>query len=410
MRVVIVDPYLCDQGGHSFFYNFAVKNAIEKRSVESCIVGRIDSDNTCLSEPGYIAALEDVSTTLMNLPQSPKHVWKAMRSFDRTYRALQRTFGPDGTFPLKKNDIIFCPTIVVYDALPFALFFRTQLARLRALNAKLIMFLRWDYSRSMISSSLLRLSHSWLSKNGKGVLAYATDSRLIKAYCEPLLGTEVVVYPIPITPNRIRFEKHPSSGKPNLLYLGCARHNKGFDLVIDLINETVANPEWTHRVDFTVQSYPGRQNWLALKRTVAQMKRLEELSQHTDNVRLIRGNLSEEEYATVLSSGDIMLLPYRPSGYGQNTSNLLIEAVLSGSIPITTQGTWLSHELTLAGLEDLTFDIREPDAFKAAVFRVLTDIEAQRQRIDKLQKEWAHFHTADRLVDILLKQSTCTAL
>jgi hypothetical protein len=70
---------------------------------------------------------------------------------------------------------------------------------------------------------------------------------------------------------------------------------------------------------------------------------------------LIRENFeSKDQYFTQFCRANVILLPYDPDIYALRTSSVFLEALGLGRLVITTNGTWMAHELGKRSASGLT--------------------------------------------------------
>jgi hypothetical protein len=101
--------------------------------------------------------------------------------------------------------------------------------------------------------------------------------------------------------------------------------------------------------------------------------------------------MPRRDYIGWLKFADIILVPYEPSAYADRTSGVFADAIASGSIPVTIDGTWMAHELQKYGLGELILDWDNPE-----ITRVLFSLREQpclRTKLDRMRDDYAMFHS-----------------
>lgn len=63
-----------------------------------------------------------------------------------------------------------------------------------------------------------------------------------------------------------------------------------------------------------------------------------------ENVRMIKGDLSDEEVIDLYRNCDIVLLPYEAEVFAVRTSGALVDTLIMGAVPLVLEGTWLAHQ------------------------------------------------------------------
>jgi FkbM family methyltransferase len=115
---------------------------------------------------------------------------------------------------------------------------------------------------------------------------------------------------------------------------------------------------------------------------------------------LVRGQLSDAQYAAMVGGAHVVLVPYRHDLFRTRTSGVVLDAIAAGKPVVATQGTWAGDLVERHGAGS-TFEDGDVDSFEFAVRRVLNDLRgftaaAQQARATVV----ADFHPA-RLVSFL---------
>jgi len=121
-------------------------------------------------------------------------------------------------------------------------------------------------------------------------------------------------------------------------------------------------------------------------------------------VNLIRQNMSDGEYADLIASADIVLIPYRIRPFRTRTSGVVLDALMAGKPVVTVRGTWAGDlvERYGAGVTYNDGDVRE---MRTALEQVVTRLSLYHERMPSVQKEVTSEFAPDRLVSFLANQA-----
>jgi hypothetical protein len=108
-------------------------------------------------------------------------------------------------------------------------------------------------------------------------------------------------------------------------------------------------------------------------------------------IELVDDVLSREDYIELLHIVDVILLPYSPKAYRLQTSGIFTESVCAGKVPFVTEGTWMSSELRVYGLETLILDWEAPNLF--SLVREITNSSVIQGKLGKLREHYINYHS-----------------
>ncbi|WP_203071784.1 glycosyltransferase [Falsiroseomonas ponticola] len=144
-----------------------------------------------------------------------------------------------------------------------------------------------------------------------------------------LSGLPVRTVPLPIVVPDLA--PRPAGALPHIVFAGGARLEKGYPL----LPEAVA--ALSGRARFTIQSGPvGPESDPLVQRA----HRALQARQGPDLV-LVERALDAADYAALLASADLLLLPYDGPAYGARSSGILAEALAMGLPAIVPAGGWM---------------------------------------------------------------------
>ncbi len=216
-------------------------------------------------------------------------------------------------------------------------------------------------------------------------LALFADTEELAAQYAALLGQPVLPVPVPVmVPPMAARALGP---RPHVVFAGGARLEKGYHHLPAAIAAT------TGRAYFTVHS--GRVDLTADPLVQRAHRELRGLS--GDGLRLIEQPLETAEYAALLASADLLLLPYDPSRYGARSSGIVAEAFALGIPAVVPAGCWMERA---AGPDRAV--VIGPEGVTAALEAALDDLPKLRAAARAEAPAWRKRHNADALLTSLL--------
>ena len=220
-------------------------------------------------------------------------------------------------------------------------------------------------------------------------LRLLADTEALAALYRDLLHHPMRSVPIPVTlqPGPAR---HGAIDRPHVIFAGGARSEKGYDLLPDLVAALKG------RARFTIHS--GTVDGASDPVVQQAHRRLRRLA--GPDVVLLTRPLEPDDYAEVLRSADLVLLPYDAEAYGPRSSGILAEARALGIPAIVPAGTWMAD---VAGpATDVVFS--QPAALLATVERALGRLAELTAAWRAAAPAWRHSHSPQALLDALLAE------
>lgn len=181
-----------------------------------------------------------------------------------------------------------------------------------------------------------------------------------------------------------------------LAYLGEARDEKGFHWLPKLIDRLMEDYLLTGRARFLIQANVSAPQYNPLSDQV-----LEKLRGYApDYVELfgLQAPLGPEEYYSLVSRADAVLLPYDRDRYRACSSGTLAEAIAGGRPVVVPASSWMSSQVPLGAGE--TF--HDFESFVSATKRLLDDYGRYKAKAEEFQTEWVARHSPDGLVAALI--------
>ena len=213
---------------------------------------------------------------------------------------------------------------------------------------------------------------SWnLSQSGLGLLAYpetkgALAKRLGREFMTVPLLPSIDVFALPPRP--------PPVGGISCWYAGLPRKEKG-------ASEIEAITRF-----FDPESSSNEKITLVLAESVSAI-----VPEGGVILRRVDNYLSEADYSKTLLNCHVLLMPYHPSLYADHGSNIFVEAIGAGRMPLVSSGTWLATQLSRYDLEQLVVDWKDP-AFWGNVRRLVSDSSLW-SRLEKMRKDYADIYS-----------------
>jgi glycosyltransferase involved in cell wall biosynthesis len=338
MKIVVLDPGLQSKAGHHFHLDLILKEQARDHGVEDVVVyGYRGMDPVVATELAARPIFDIYIYTQVSGPPElaiPEGFNVINRVFAENLTAgVDNSFGPD--------DLIVVHTVLSYHLVGLYLWY----AELPEPRPKLFMILRFppwfrvEPEQHNLAVSLYQYALSLWGRFPEDRVALAADSPGLAKFYSKLVGRPVAELPIPI------IHDGPPPAIPaleteerllNFVYLGEARFEKGFHLLLQAIE---AARSLLPNVRFTIQA--GRYNELR--------EFVDAWQERMPDVDFVTRELSGEDYFALLSAADAVLIPYNPIEYNLRTSHIFLEAIGAGKPVMVTAGTWMDLELARYG-------------------------------------------------------------
>ena len=228
---------------------------------------------------------------------------------------------------------------------------------------------------------------------------FYTDSDRLTADYDELSDIAFTTLPIPLRHDMIELnqrEQRPSGEPLNIVYLGDARPEKGYQHLPGLVSAIWPTHVRTQRARFTIQSnfnLPGGEPGIPEAR-----RQLRQYPAH--QVRILDELLTDAEYYAELGQADLVVIPYESHRYRARTSGVLAEALAAGKPVVVPEDTWMADELD--GQVGLTFE--STDDLVAAVREILDDYDSFADAAREQAADYSAEHCAEALVARILDQ------
>ncbi len=346
-HVHILDPQLLDLGGHYLNHDGQLIRELQRRGVPVSLYGRKGCQLTCAGlKPAQVFS-HDIFQESAGDPE----VW-AMENFHGINQLFMgdlrglpdERFGPD--------DLIYFPNLLQNQLYAVAQWLNRFPAPRRPAVAVMLRFLnhRMSYVQGRANVGMIALYYRYAARLLAKVQPRSflcADTREIADEYRKITGLPVLELPDPMDVSALPAPAVVSSDRPVVVYQGSTSSLRGFQFLPEIIEQGL---KLSPRPRFVVQvQNPDAARALQLGPV---LDRLEQLA--GDDVRLLKGALSSEDFLGLMSSSDIVLLPYSPDFYGHGSSGVFTEAVSVGKVVVVSPQTVPARQAVEFGLGVIT--------------------------------------------------------
>lgn len=405
-RLTIVDNNLKGAGGHHLTYTTTVAEQARAVGAEVRVVahkefrGAIDG---VLCLPHFSTSYHETA------PDNPfpdewslTHFYDLLRSnhlfLDELLQAV-KNFAPD--------EVVFLPNANFRQVLAVAKFLHGLPV---GLGPQFVLLFR--YPMSMVGSdqtgrqklfpdqrtqALTQQSFAVLETVAhRSTIRIVTDSELLRREYAQFTTLPIEVLPIP---HGSRIPDEPTLRRPERLvigFLGDARAEKGFMLLLPLIRTMLASP-LRERVQFRIQGYISSHYHQAMAEVIDAIKCLPR-----EQIEIVEKPLDDDAYTRFLHSLDIVVIPYDALVYSHRTSGPFVESLCALKPVVVPHESWMSHELgnSRAGVAFASGDF---DSLARAVAMVVQDYPAFKEQAEQFGREYREFHSPAHFIDRLFR-------
>jgi glycosyltransferase involved in cell wall biosynthesis len=405
LSVVIVDSGLRALGGHNYTYTRSVKQAFEHRGANVIV----------LANRGLGGALEGAGVRPSFSCGAYDHPLGHGRIRDLVYlHAQSHVFAEEVEHALAalsdEPDLIFSHTLADFELLGWA-----RCLRRLPLRASLAALLRHTPRYAGRNALKLAFHPYWRLRPralarlrsilGSRFLLCTDSVALSEDYARRYAGP-ILTLPIPL--NTELFGESASStigrygldasGELRIGYLGDARSTKGFPMLPEVVRRLGYRPDLRFVIHCSRPA--GWDNHAELPRGVAELQGL--ASDPRCRVTLVPDALAPCDYAALLRSLHIVLLPYVHEAYREATSGIFAEALALAKPVVVPEGTWMAAELDRAGAGKV-FAAASREDFVEKVAAAVESHGDLARRAAETAPAWRAFHSAESVVTQLLE-------
>jgi glycosyltransferase involved in cell wall biosynthesis len=406
MEILVLDNCLRGRGEHSYQLLLEVCNALARRGIAHRVFGTKRMSRALFDD---IGAVPHFHGSLYEGKFPPLREWisrlpglfqdfggGSIFSEERTWRVLNETYRRD------------------LSQLPAKIWNRENLVLVPAISQNQIYGLT-RHLQSLPPDSLpkivchLMFTPSWTPWGCNGLLGEAYYREAFQL-ADGLIGTSLffttendalaevyrqefkiktTILPIPL---HMYQPRQTEAKKMRLGFFGYSKTEKGFHLLPRAIEICRAK----HLpVEFIVQIQHS--NWEI--ETIATERQLRRMP----DVTLIKGTMSNADYAEKTNAVDVTLLPYDPARFGPRGSGIFTEAVAAGRPIIAAQGIYAATSIERGEAEGEIFSPYDGAALAAAIERLLPRLTECRARAAERAEKFARCHSGDTYTDVLLR-------
>jgi glycosyltransferase involved in cell wall biosynthesis len=162
-----------------------------------------------------------------------------------------------------------------------------------------------------------------------------------------------------------------SNNVVTVVILGRSLRRKGCNKLFNIIRRT---RRLKSRVRFKIQATPRAPLLIA--------------SALFPEVSLRTGGLSPSDYTDLLSSADIVLLPYCPVAYKDRTSGVFADCAAHGKVAIVPDGTWLARNISNENAAGVIYDPARDSSMLEAIDSAIENIDELKRLAHQRSDYW----------------------
>lgn len=367
-HVHLCDPQLHSTGGHYLNHDAQLVRELQQRNIPVTIYARHGCTVTCEG----LTPIPVFSHDIFKEAASDAQVW-AMENFhtiNQAFLADLLQISPDRFTP---DDLVYFPNLLQNQLHAVALWLGRLPAERRPAVAVMLRYLNhaMDYVQARANKDIIALYYRFA---GRALLAaqprsvICADTRELAMAYQKIMALPVLELPNPMDVSAL-LTKAPArapSARPTIVYQGHTSALRGMHFLPDIIEHCT---KLKQRPRFVVQVQSKES---AISQLGPTLERLERLA--GDDVRLVYGELAPEEYFSLLSEADIILLPYSPTFYGFGSSGVFTEAASLGKVIVVSPHTVPARQGREFNLGVVTASQWTPAATAEAVATALRDL------------------------------------
>jgi glycosyltransferase involved in cell wall biosynthesis len=208
-----------------------------------------------------------------------------------------------------------------------------------------------DVYRYRMSRLMQRLGAILRTPNLAEKLRLHSDTQQLATAFAALFGAPVGVCPIPVDLPRLLPAAGEAAARPSgdpliATYLGTARSEKGYRDILGALEFLGRDYIATDRLHFVLQcsdrSIAGEAGLAEYQQRLEAFIAREGLG---DRIELVKHIVEQQEYCALVARSDIVLLAYSPESYRFRSSSVLIEAMATGKVVVTREGSWMASRV-----------------------------------------------------------------
>ncbi|MBP7215990.1 MAG: glycosyltransferase [Candidatus Omnitrophica bacterium] len=410
MKLIFIDPILKDESGHEFSYCLKLTKALEEKGFAYQVFGNGEGEALTSKIKNFTPYFTNVVSQVFSAHAANvvSSLCSGIRAAGRFNRQLASCLLPAPH--THDKEIIFFHDLFIFEFFLVARFLLLHRHALAVRRRTFVLFLNFPFQRSsMLLSFFLKLMyrriHAMVRKAFNLHIVYCASFPVISEAYARLLKTSVTVlpnpiYPLPIAQSRALADLQTKE-TVTVAYLGSARFNKGFDLFVDALKVMHSAGSVHPAMRCIVQVNAQKQLHADLTVMQASIEKLKQLAQRVSWIDLVFGTISMDEYFSLLAKSDIVVIPHRKEVFQIATSNVFIETVIAGKIPLVNASTSMAYDLQRFNLQGLMFEREDPGSLALAIQRVVQNCHRFKHELKPLQQQLQQVHSVSATVDTL---------
>lgn len=253
---------------------------------------------------------------------------------------------------------------------------------------KVYLYVHWLGAKTDKSSRLARIA-----KSQPHLVVLCTTDSTAAFFASLGFQSSTVTYPMASAQESAQDEPKFT----HLLFAGAARMDKGFDRIVDLVEDLASTQA---EVPFLVQTSPTHQ----ARHESGVWHYLERLGRTKfPQLTLIDKTLEPHEYLD-LFKGAISIQPYVASEFADRVSGVTLDALSAGCPVVVTANTWLGRVVMTHNAGVATDDL-SPKGLRAAVDEILDNYADYARRATKAGQLLRQEHSAAKMMSVIFQNS-----
>ncbi|MCC5823303.1 MAG: hypothetical protein LAT64_08365 [Phycisphaerales bacterium] len=386
-RLLVLDPGLFYDGGHHATLARLVRDEATRRGVQTLLFGGQREDR----RPGDIP-IRPLFRVSAYAPPDPTDPEAFLRRCNRDTSEDLRTLATDH---LGAGTLAIVPTLTARCVLALAEWIGSMPEAHACPVAMVLMFPPgWGGDDALRAAEIKVYAEAMtrLASLPPGRVRLFAETKALATIFERLGAPPVQLLPWPVAdPTSTAPPSTRPPGPTRVSFLGGAAPARGLARFTDALPALVAAHPGTA---FTVHAHA----WDPAQTEAA----IARLTTRVPSVRVLRGVLSPEAYASELRNTDIVVLPLDPGVYAALGSGVFAEAAANAKALVLPAGTWIAEQAQAWRLGCVAFDHADPDALAHAVTRAIDKRDTLLDRAAAARDAWGRDRSPSHFIDRLL--------
>lgn len=229
--------------------------------------------------------------------------------------------------------------------------------------------------------------------SGSSQLILCTDTVTLRDHLSNMLKKNVICLPIPHAHAKSFDHEAPKQigvNEVKIWGLSCIGKNKGEEYLTNLLKNTDQS---------SVSQILVRSSFLEKNKIPTR-----------PYMNVISSELDSKEFALLLESCNVTLLPYFGGGtqaYKLSSSGIFVDSVAAGLLPLVTKGTWMEFELNRFNLNELVVDWSNYNTFSdlCAFIEELICAENTMRKLGYMSHSYCAMHSPNGFLEALYQNN-----